>query len=160
MRESLSDRRAVTGGIVIGAGMGGLVEGIVLRQILQWHHFLSNILAPDTIGAMRANVFWDGVFHASMWLITLSGIWLLWTAARRAEAIPSAQRFLGALVLGWGLFNLAEGIISHHLLALHHVRQVPTYSFYNLAFLAFGGVILSLTGSLMMNAGRSSSRRS
>jgi uncharacterized membrane protein len=29
-------------GILIGIGLGGFVDGIVLNQILQWHHLLSS----------------------------------------------------------------------------------------------------------------------
>ena len=29
-------------GIVIGVGLGGFVDGILLHQILQWHHMLSS----------------------------------------------------------------------------------------------------------------------
>jgi uncharacterized membrane protein len=30
---------------------------------------------------------------------------------------------MGGMVLGWGLFNLIEGVIDHQLLAIHYVRQ-------------------------------------
>jgi uncharacterized membrane protein len=29
------------------------------------------------------------------------------------------------MILGWGLFNLVEGVIDHHLLNIHHVRDMP-----------------------------------
>ena len=29
-------------GILLGIGLGGFVDGIVLHQILQWHHMLSS----------------------------------------------------------------------------------------------------------------------
>lgn len=57
------------------------------------------------------------------------------------------------MILGWGLFNLTEGIIDHHLLALHYVRQVSDYTVYNLTFLAVGGVLLILIGGMLMKAG-------
>lgn len=35
--------------IVLGIGLGGFVDGIVLHQILQWHEMLSNKIPPDTL---------------------------------------------------------------------------------------------------------------
>ena len=29
-------------GILLGVGLGGFVDGILLHQILQWHHMLSS----------------------------------------------------------------------------------------------------------------------
>jgi uncharacterized membrane protein len=33
---------AITGGVLLGLGLGGFVDGIVLHQILQWHHMLTD----------------------------------------------------------------------------------------------------------------------
>jgi Predicted membrane protein (DUF2243) len=33
---------AITGGVLVGLGLGGFVDGIVLHQILQWHHMLTD----------------------------------------------------------------------------------------------------------------------
>ena len=42
------------------------------------------------------------------------------------------------MVLGWGLFNLVEGIIDHHLLNVHHVVERLGDSIWDFAFLGFG----------------------
>jgi Predicted membrane protein (DUF2243) len=34
--------------------------------------------------------------------------------------VTSGRAFVGWMLLGWGLFNLAEGIVDHH---IHHVRE-------------------------------------
>jgi len=26
-------------------------------------------------------------------------------------------------IIGWGLFNLVEGVVDHHILTIHHVRE-------------------------------------
>jgi uncharacterized membrane protein len=112
MREERPHYRATVAGILIGIGMGGFVDGIVLHQIAQWHQMLSNIVPPHTMDAMRVNMTWDGLFHALTWIVTLVGILLLRSAASARAAIPSLQAFTGQLILGWGLFNLVEGIIA------------------------------------------------
>ena len=142
-------------GVLLGIGLGGFVDGIVLHQILQWHNMMSNWVPPVTMDAMSYNMVWDGVFHAAVWVVTLVGVLMLWSAAYRRAAIPTLGAFIGQLFLGWGLFNLVEGIIDHQLLGIHYVRQVPNYQVYNLTFLAVGGVLFIVLGWVLMRQGRS-----
>src|SRR4030095_8932771 len=153
MQVARRSHRATVAGILIGIGMGGVVDGIALHQIAQWHNMLSHIVPPHTIGPMRGNMAWDGLFHALTWVITLVGILLLRSAAYTRDPIPSAQAFTGQLILGWGIFNLVEGVIDHQILGLNNVREVPSYTVYNLTFLAIGGVLFILIGWLLMGAG-------
>ena len=134
------------------AKVGGFVDGIVLHQIFQWHNMVSNGIPPTTMEAMSINMKWDGYFHVFMWLVTATGIFMLWSSAQRREAIPSFRSFLGQLILGWGAFNLIEGIVNHQILEIHFVRQVPNYTAYNLAFLAVGGVLFIVIGRMLMRA--------
>ena len=133
--------RSTTPGIVLGVGLGGFVDGIVLHQIVQWHNMGSAIVPPTTMDAMRRNMTWDGLFHAGVWALTLAGVSLLLRDARRGTTLPGNAAFTGQLLLGWGIFNLLEGIVDHHLLALHHVRDLPAHvPLYDWLFLAFGGL--------------------
>ena len=142
-----SSKRA---GITIGIGMGGFVDGILLHQILEWHNMGSSVVPPTTLDGMRQNMIWDGEFHAAVWAITLVGIYLLLADARRGAALPSASAFTGQLLLGWGIFNVVEGIIDHHILNLHHVRDLPVHvPMYDWLFLAVGGVGFLLLGWVM-----------
>ncbi|HEV7904687.1 MAG TPA: DUF2243 domain-containing protein [Pyrinomonadaceae bacterium] len=145
--------KASVAGILLGIGFGGFVDGIVLHQILQWHNMVSNWIPPTTMEAMSVNMVWDGIFHAAVWLVTLIGVFLLWSAAYRQAAIPSLKAFVGQLFLGWGLFNLVEGVIDHQILGVHYVRQVPNYTIYNLTFLAVGGVLFILLGWMLVRTG-------
>jgi uncharacterized membrane protein len=121
--------------------MGGFVDGILLHQIAGWHNMGSAILPPTTMEAMRQNMIWDGLFHAVVWMITFVGIYLLLLDARHSAQLPSVRAFTGQLIVGWGLFNLVEGIIDHHVLNFHHVRDLPTHvPLYDWLFLLIGGV--------------------
>jgi uncharacterized membrane protein len=102
---------------------------------------------------MRVNMLWDGLFHALTWVVTVIGLFTLWGAARDRDALPSTKSFVGSLILGWGLFNLVEGLIDHQLLGIHHVREVPNYLAYDLTFLAVGGVLFILVGWAMQRGG-------
>ena len=145
----------LTGGIVLGVGLGGFADGIVLHQIAQWHNMGSAVLPPLTMEAMSHNMAWDGLFHAATWIITLLGVYMLWNAARQGTVVESAGEFTGELIFGWGAFNLVEGIIDHHLLGIHHVRDMPMHiPMYDWLFLGFGGIGLLALGRLMMGTAR------
>jgi uncharacterized membrane protein len=134
-------------GITLGIGLGGFVDGIALHQIAQWHNMGSARVPPTTMEAMRLNMRWDGLFHAAAWLITVVGIYLLLADARAGKPLPSVGTFTGQLVFGWGWFNLVEGIVDHHLLELHHVRDLPAHvPLYDWLFLLVGGVGFVLAG--------------
>ena len=142
-------------GLTLGVGLGGFVDGILLHQIVHWHNMGSAVLPPTTMGAMERNMVWDGLFHAATWTVTLIGAFLLLVDANRGAPLPSVRAFSGQLVLGWGLFNLVEGMIDHHLLNLHHVRDLPVHvPAYDWAFLAIGGAGFIALGLLLSRAGR------
>ncbi|MBW3127143.1 DUF2243 domain-containing protein [Hymenobacter profundi] len=66
----------------------------------------------------------------------------------------SGRSFSGALILGWGLFNVIEGIIDHEVLGLHHVYEyTDNHLPADLGFLAFGALQLAL-GWALIRAGR------
>lgn len=147
--------RVKVAGIVLGIGLGGFVDGILLHMILRWHHMLSNVVPPDTMAGMHTNMTWDGIFHALTWCITLAGIFMLWNAARQlsdVRELPSTKALSGAMITGWGLFNLVEGIIDHHLLALHNVKEVPNPLPWNIGFLLIGGALMIIVGWTLMQA--------
>jgi uncharacterized membrane protein len=146
---SSTARRSRAAGITLGVGMGGFADGIALHQIAHWHNMGSAVLPPHTLEAMKQNMRWDGLFHAATWIITLAGVWLLWRDARRG-AVPPGRAFVGQMLLGWAAFNLVEGIVDHHLLNLHHVRDIPVHvPLYDWVFLLVGGVLLGAAGGWM-----------
>jgi len=132
----------VAAGTCLGIGMGGFVDGIVFHQILQWHNMLSAVRPPTTLVNVEINMFWDGLFHAFTWITTALGIGLLWRAVARADAPRSTRTFVGSLSLGWGMFNLVEGVIDHHILQIHHVVETPGHLTYDITFLASGVILL------------------
>lgn len=143
-------------GIVLGGGMGGFLDGIVLHQILQVHNMVSAQVPPDTMANMRQGMVADGLFHVVTWLATLVGIALLWRAMnRRSDVTPSGTAFAGYLLAGWGWFNLVEGIVNHHILGLHHVIERLGVSAWDWLFLASGVVLIAIGHTI----GRKAQRR-
>ena len=144
----------VAAGLLLGAGLGGFVDGIVLHQMLQWHNMLSAQLPPDSLVRAKVNMYWDGVFHAAVWVLTAVGLALLWRSSGRPDVPRSGRTLVGGLLLGWGLFNVVEGVIDHQLLGLHHVREyAPNPLPWDLGFLGFG-LLLLLGGWALVRAGR------
>ena len=43
----------VSAGILFGLGLGGFFDGIILHQVLQWHHMLSSA-RPTASGTFRS----------------------------------------------------------------------------------------------------------
>lgn len=148
---SASPRRwSYRGGLMLGLGLGGFIDGILLHQIAQWHNMGSAVLPPSSMEAMMQNMRWDGLFHLATLLLTFAGVLVLWHEGRRGIAPPSLRVLIGQMILGWGIFNLVEGIIDHHLLELHHVRDVPAHvPAYDWVFLAVGGLLFIAVGWFM-----------
>ena len=151
-----NDRRRsplIAAGVLMGAGLGGFVDGITFHQILQWHNMLSAKIPPNDLVSAKINMYWDGLFHAAVWVMTVIGIFLLWRAGQRRDVPWSGRTFLGALSIGWGLFNLVEGIIDHQLLGIHHVYEYTANKLpWDISYLAFG-VVMLLIGSILIRLG-------
>ena len=148
-------------GIMFGIGLGGFFDGIVLHQLLQWHHVLTSAGYPaETLDNLRLNTVADGLFHLATYGFVLLGLVMLWRTARTYHLFLSAKLLLGTLLIGFGSFNVVEGIIDHHLLGIHHVNEtVPTaqWIYWDIAFLVWGAVML-IAGLMLYRAGEQAHR--
>jgi uncharacterized membrane protein len=135
------ERRYLIGGILLGVGFGGFVDGIVLHQILQWHHLLTDTgdHPATTVAGLEANTLADGLFHAFAWVASIAGLVLV----VRNGTGGSLRPLLGLMLIGWGGFNLVEGLVDHQLLSLHHVRDDvdPAWP-WDLGFLVLGAGLM------------------
>ena len=151
-------------GLFFGLGIGGFFDGIVLHQILQWHHMATSAGYPaDSVENLELNTLLDGLFHATTYLFVLIGLLLLWRAAHRTHLWWSGRLLAGTLLMGFGLFNLVEGLVDHQLLGLHHVNEtVPReqWIWWDLGFLAWGAAMLLGGWALWRSGKRRLGRRS
>lgn len=157
-RDNASGRGYPTvAGIFLGLGLGGFFDGIILHQVLQWHHMLTSAGYPaDTLDNLKFNVMWDGLFHITTYMFTAIGLALLARPAFRSHAPWSGKMLVGAMLMGFGIFNLVEGIVDHHLLGLHHVNETVPQSqwiYWDLGFLVWGALMLA-GGWLLWKAGK------
>ena len=139
--------------IILGMGAGGFADGIILHQILQFHEMLSARIQTDTVIGKSINMFWDGIFHFFTLLIVLCGIILLWKLLKKNIIHTSGYLFSGGLLTGWAIFNLIEGIINHHILKLHNIKELSAHhEVWNWGFLTFT-VLLFISGWMLMKKG-------
>jgi uncharacterized membrane protein len=152
------DRRfPVSAGILFGLGLGGFFDGIMLHQVLQWHHLVTSAgYPPESVENLKFNTLLDGLFHASTYVFVVLGLIMLWRTAHRSHLWWSGKLLVGTMLMGFGIFNLVEGIINHQLLGLHHVNEtVPRdqWAYWDVGFLLWGAVML-IGGWALFRSGR------
>ncbi len=141
-------RPAIVPSFLLGIGLGGFVDGIVLHQLLQWHHMLSaeGCCPTDSVAGLEDNTLADGVFHAATWVITLIGTLAVVRAWRRGEVAPPWSAHVGGLLAGFGVFNVADSF-NHLVLGLHHVRDdLGGPVGWDIGFLAFALALVAAGG--------------
>ena len=159
MTDDINRRPLISAGTLLGIGMGGFVDGILFHQLLQLHNMLSAKFPVRDVDArtlavhLEINMFWDGLFHVFTWVMTAIGIALLWHAVRQKNVPLTTKTFVGSLYVGWGLFNLVEGIIDHHILHVHHVTETSNHLIWDLTFLG-AGIVLIVLGCWLIDSDR------
>ena len=147
----------VVAGFFLGVGLGGFFDGIILHQVLQWHHMLTSAGYPaDNLRNLQINTLWDGLFHLSTYIFVAVGLALLWRAAHQQHVDWSGKMLVGTILLGFGTFNVVEGLVDHHLLRIHHVNEtVPPeqWIFWDIGFLLWGAAML-VGGWLLFKSGK------
>ncbi len=158
----MSDTRAATGGfptaagIFFGVGLGGFFDGIVLHQVLQWRHMLSSWYPIKDVPSLQLNTLWDGIFHSTTYVFLVVGLFILWRSAHTRHLLWSNKLLFGTLLLGWGIFNVVEGIIDHELLGVHHVNELVPLDrriYWDIALLVWGAAML-VGGWALMRSGQ------
>ena len=134
--------RETVGGVLFGVGVGALVDGFVLHQLLQWHHLWSRRTPVETLAGLESNTLADGVFHSAFLVVLVVGVLM------RRHRLPH-QTTLGLLLVGWGAFQVMDQLVFHLALGAHHIREdAPNPELYDWSFfgigIAFGAVGLGL----------------
>ncbi|WP_369215183.1 DUF2243 domain-containing protein [Streptomyces flavofungini] len=149
-------------GILLGVGLGGFVDGILLHQLLRWHHMLTSTdtdrigvkyYPADTVPGLEMNTVWDGIFHAVCWLAVLLGLASLYARVTRGRRrVWASGKLWGWTLVGWGVFNLVEGVLDHHIMGIHHVYAGPRQIWWDLGFLLIGALFVAAGLTLQKRA--------
>jgi uncharacterized membrane protein len=141
-------------GIVLGLGLGGFLDGIVLHQILGWHHLIctTETCQAETVAALKAQNTQDGFFHLATWILTVVGVGMLFRAGQQPKREGSGKALIGGSLGGWGVFNFVEGLIDHQILGIHHVLPGhPREFLFDMLFLASGVALILIGWSMWRN---------
>jgi uncharacterized membrane protein len=153
-------RAARLPGLLLGLGFGGFVDGIVLHQILQWHHMISDTPGHSvtTLDGLQANTVADGLFHLGTWVLVFVGALTMFASWRAGRLAPTWRFQIGLLVAGWGVFDVVEGLVDHQILGIHHVRDdLGGPLLWDLGFLGFG--LLLVVGGVALHRSGVTRRR-
>lgn len=139
-------------GYLLGFALGGFFDGILLHQVLQWHHLFS-ALESDRFRDLRMQVMADGLFHMLMYVVLLTGLWLLWRT-RQEFSRQGADRLLFAnALIGFGVWHLLDALVSHWLLGIHRIRpESENPLLWDLLFFGLGMMTVAL-GYLLRQGG-------
>jgi uncharacterized membrane protein len=150
----------LSAGILFGLGLGGFFDGIVLHQVLQWHHMLTSAGYPaDSTENLEVNTLFDGLFHAATYIFVVLGLAMLWRTAHRTHLWWSGKLLVGSMLIGFGTFNVVEGLFNHQILGLHHVNEtVPReqWIYWDVGFLVWGAAMIA-GGLWLYRAGKRTS---
>ena len=130
-------------GYLLGFALGGFFDGILLHQILQWHHLLLAIQSGP-FQDMRTQILADGLFHLRMYVIALAGFFSLWRS-RRAHI--TGEQLLADALIGFGAWHIIDAVLSHWLLGIHRIKMdSPNPLAWDLFWFAVFGVLPFVMG--------------
>jgi uncharacterized membrane protein len=147
-------RRLLLAAGVLGFALGGFIDGILLHQVLQWHHLLS-LVEGEMFRDLRVQILADGLFHVLMYVIALSGLWLLWRSRREITGTRADSRIVAAALLGFGIWQVVDVVGIHWLAGIHRIRvDVPNPLVWDVGWLiVFAGPSLTAGWWLMQHSG-------
>jgi uncharacterized membrane protein len=147
-------------GYALGFSIGGFFDGILLHQVLQWHHLLSGLQGAP-FDDLRFQILADGLFHALMYVVGGIGLWLLWRSRREIGAAQGDRLLVACALIGFGTWHIIDGIVSHWMLGIHRIKmdsEVPLA--WDLAWFVVFGVVFVAWGFLLRRKGPGSPGRS
>lgn len=126
-------------GYVLGFALGGFFDGILLHQVLQWHHLLSLV---DGAGGIRDQIVYDGLFHLLMYAVAIVGLVLLARSRVDLDRAGAGRRLLVNTLVGFGVWQFVDVGLAHWLMGIHRVRlDTPNPLFWDVAWLFVFGII-------------------
>jgi uncharacterized membrane protein len=117
--------RSVGAGVLLGIGVAAFLDETVFHQLLHWHHFYDG--STSDVGLVS-----DGIFHAGGWLAIVVGLFWFADLQRRRTTVP--RRVWAGGLIGWGAFQVYDGLFQHKVLGLHQIRYGVDLLPYDLAW--------------------------
>jgi len=121
MRPSGEPSFPYAAGILFRLGLGRFFDGIVLHQILQWHHMLTAPGSLPTVCTTCRSTRSGTACSMPPPTSTLSQALPSCGGAHGPHLWWSTRLLIGTMLIGFGAFNVVQGLVDHHSLGLHHV---------------------------------------
>ncbi|HSP23310.1 MAG TPA: DUF2243 domain-containing protein [Planococcus sp. (in: firmicutes)] len=141
--------RNLWSGLLFGIGLMAFVDEVVFHQLLQWHHFYD-------LSTPRVGIFADGLLNSFAWFAAIGGLFMFADLRRRSAVWM--KRWVAAVFIGLGGFQLFDGIIDHKVLRTHQIRYGVELLPYDLAWNIFGAALLVSGIALLMQSKKSAAR--
>jgi uncharacterized membrane protein len=136
-------------GYLLGFALGAFFDGILLHQVLQWHHLLSG-LQGEPFRDIRVQIFADGLFHVKAYALALAGLVLLWRTRDECAAPRAGRVLLATTLIGFGVWHVVDAILSHWILGIHRIRMdAENVLLWDLAWFFIFGVAFIVAGWLL-----------
>jgi len=149
-KRSAGPQAQIWAAFILGFALGGFFDGILLHQVLQWHHFLS-LVGGQSLREIRTQIVADGLFHVAVYLVMGVGLWMLWRS--RLDSSSSDRRFFGALLLGFGIWQFADVLVFHWIIQIHHIRvDVPNPVLWDVGWLIIIGLPPTAIGWFLLRS--------
>lgn len=146
LKPARARHRLAWAAATIGFALGGFFDGILLHQVLQWHHLFS-LIPGEQWADIRNQILMDGWFHVLHYVIAAAGLWLLWTARTGFGEAGTDHQLLGAGLLGFSVWQFVDVVLFHWMLMIHRIRVgVPNPLAYDLGWLVAFGVTTLFAG--------------
>ncbi len=143
LKTGAAPKKIVAGAIFLGVGLAGFIDGILLHQLLQWHHLGSaRINDPDM------NILLDGLFHGAMLVLLIAGLVILWRGMN-AHGPPPGRDLAGWILIGAGVFHVFDAVAFHWIFVLHRINPHEATLFWDIVFFGIGLVLLVLGARLI-----------
>jgi uncharacterized membrane protein len=138
-------------GFLLGFALGGFFDGILLHQVLQWHHLLSGV---QGLQDMRTQVLADGLFHLLMYFVAAWALVLLWRARSHLSQPAAGNVLWGLALVGFGTWHVIDSVFSHWLTGIHRIRpDSESPLFWDLLFLVVFGLLPLAIGWMLRRRG-------
>ena len=145
------DSRLIWGAFLMGVALGGFFDGILLHQVLQWHHLLSGVAPTDTVADLRFQILADGAFHVLHYIAAILGLWLALSNNRALRSRIPSRKLLGWAAVGFGAWHWLDAVVAHWGLQLHRIRMdVQNPLFWDIGWLMLFGVLPLAAGFYLL----------
>lgn len=139
----------IVAGLLLGGGLGRMIDGTVFDVSTSWFALASARIMPESFMQFRMHIL-----YSVIWVIAVIGLIILGRIGK-GRAFPRVGfAFVGALLVGWGSFNVVQGVLYRELYGFQQwAAYLGDISLWDMAFMIKVATLL-LAGWEYLRQGR------